>query len=371
MPRCSTAVRNVPRRAGFIDAYGAALHGYSRGSQAFFPEPLDSWLAVLMDCVPFYQKCMLVCPSSMARGRAALLFRRAQEHLPTVRMCRLRPRVYDNQSDYKGACSHYLQVKGGSLPSLFSPLEEIEPQSLDLVVFAANVFGEEMLHDAPWHLSLAHRSLRSNGVVAIMGYNPSVSVVATEAAKSDTDAFLDHLKQTVQNALEVAQSDKRRVALTRARDVSNSLEVGHTDMYFPFPAVQRRWFVCEHQATPAQLAAVYRCLPIYQILYGESLETAHSYRSKDIEIVPVGMDDNECLNDGAPNILRRRSIVDPLETLEACLRAREVEQGRGLFVSPSLRVQVQHFVVTCSARSINTSSIDTFPCTRSTSPRLK
>ncbi|KEG11282.1 hypothetical protein DQ04_02781040 [Trypanosoma grayi] len=319
-----------------------------------------------MDAVPFYQRCVVVCPSTMSDDRAASLLGRAREHLPSAHLAPLRRRSrgvagFSASSD-KG--SGAVQITASTLPPFVSPLESVPPHSLDLVVFAANVFGEEMLHDAPWHMSLAHRCLQPHGVVAIMGYTPRVRVAAPEMEHRDADDFLEDLGRRAREVSEAADSQQHGAALRRAVEISSSLDVGHADTYFPFPSTRRRWFVSEYAATSAQLAASYRALPEYQLL-----SAGTRLRNSPFCEENIGEAEND---DDAVNVSRRRSYVDPLEALQGCLQAREMTQGSGKFVPAPLRIHVRHFVVTCSARSVNAPiEAHQFPPAQRHQPQLK
>ncbi|RNF06520.1 hypothetical protein TraAM80_04026 [Trypanosoma rangeli] len=360
MPLKSFSTRRGGRPlGGLISAFGSGLHGYHRGSLAFYPEPVDVWVAALTDAVPFYQRCMVVYSSTMSNERAKSLVARAREHLPSVHHAPLRRRVLGDSRPAELVAS--LREKGNVttavtsevLPALVSPLENIPPQSLDLVVFAANVFGDEMLHDAPWHMSLAHRCLAPHGVVAIMGYATRVSVVAPEAARRDADDFMEDLQCTAVESAKQTESQEHRAALERALDTSSSLDVGHADMYFPFRSIKRRWFTSEYAATPVQLAAAYRALPEYQILSSETPRFRHlpSFGGGQAQLGEI-VDQDEPVN-----VFRRHACVDPLEALEWCLQAQMMSShGNSAPLLPPLRVHVRHFIITCSARSVNAAS---------------
>ncbi|CBH14782.1 hypothetical protein, conserved [Trypanosoma brucei gambiense DAL972] len=343
-------------RRGFVSAFSPALHGYHRGCKGFFPEPAECWLAILTDSVPFYRNSLVICPSFMDDERLGAITRRSGEHFPGCRVAALRRRIGVAASSpccRAEGSGEALQVKGGRLPHFVSPLETVAPSSLDAVIFAGNVFGEEMLHDAPWHLSLAHRCLRPHGVVAVMGYSPVIRVVAPEAARNDADDFLKDLVDSARAAIERGEADNMREALQRVMDVSSSLDVGHADMYFPFPSVRRRWFCSEYSATPAQVAAAYRCLPEYQLLSTGSRGNSRAPQCSDMEETLICEGGS---GDDALNVVRRRCIVDPLEALEGCLRALLISGGDTAAGKSALRVRVSHFVVTCSTRSINAQS---------------
>ncbi|ORC92255.1 uncharacterized protein TM35_000044690 [Trypanosoma theileri] len=340
-----TASRRGKVAGGLVSAFGSALYGSHRGPRGFYPEPVDVWLAVLMDAVPLYQKSVIICPSTISDDRASSLLVRAKEHLPSVHLAPLRKRSCRDSSLLSCERSRQTsEVVAPLLPSFESPLESLAPQSLDLVVFAANVFGEELLYDAPWHMSLAHRCLRPHGVVAIIGYDTRVRVAAPQTAQRDTDDFLEDLQRRASELANGTDSQDISIALKRALDVSSSLNVGHADTYFPFPSTRRRWFVSEYSVSPAQLAASYRVLPEYQIL------SAGRRR----HILPFS--DGEEREGDAINVCRRSSCVDPLEALQVCLKAHDTLEGRRALASPSLRAHVRHFVVTCSARSVNSFS---------------
>nr|CCC93179.1 conserved hypothetical protein [Trypanosoma congolense IL3000] len=359
MPLRRTRLTVRPLPPGVVPFYGSALHGYHRGPKANFPEPIDCWISVLGDSVPFYQKSLVICPSSLGDSCLSSIFARASLHLPSPHIAALRRRFGCGcVAPSKGnVSSNTLQPYGTRLPSYISPLEAIAPASLDVVVFAANVFGMEMLRDAPWHLSLAHRCLRPHGVVAIMGFSPTFSVVAPSAAKKDADDFLEYLKRSCRNAALEGAPHSIQEAVRRAEEACDSMEVAHADMYFPFPSVRRRWFYSEYEATSGQVAAGYRSLPQYEILAAGYERSATSRQSWDIDALSAGEEEGApCGEGGALNVVRRWSAVDPLQALEGCLYTEEAAGRKFSYPTPSLRVHVEHFVVTCSARSINAAS---------------
>lgn len=451
-----------------LSPYSPVLHGYHRGPQATFAEPVDSWLNLLADTVPFYRDSLIVCPSSLPEERAKSLWSRARSHLPGAHLAMLPP---PSSSSFRfrspslaatnapatgpaGATPSVTSTEGDanhgddgdirsgqlsssspsfSLPPVASaaltvtstgstvagseygslsspllpqstPLQQVAPGSLDLVVFAANVFGEEMLYDAPWYISLAHRALRPHGVLGVLGHSQRVRVVAPEWAAEDSD---DYLRQLLREAREQLRVSEQRVsmeatpqpnlstssssaslytaALKRAVEVEESEDCGHGDVYFPFSAVRRRWLFSEYRMRPHELVSCYRAMPLYQLLQrglGGAAAAASSAGVSEAEndfvdlpvsgLTPSPYSREE---DAAISVVRHRNAVDPLAALQQYLEARgAMESGGGdrgrrpsspLSSSTltaedadtgTLRVQVAHFVVTCSNRSMNSVS---------------
>jgi hypothetical protein len=464
-----------------LSPFGAVLHGSSRGPHASFAEPPDAWLAVLADSVPFYKDCLLICPSTSPRAQVQRAWDRCREHIPTAHVGTLCARIDANHghpalsasanaeavqrvsrlplSSPSQSCAKALAVGAAEpvahtaaslllssspssssvvpaqclpsassrpLPSLHSPLEDVPAHSLDLVVFANNVFAQEMLFDAPWHLSLAHRALRPHGVVAIVGHVTDVDVAAPEWAARCCAECLTAVHDEARHDLELAAREVVQMlpssqlhvrGLRRALEVQETLRTGHSDVFFPFPSVRRRWFISEYAVDPSQLTASCRASPLYQALYApagslwrstahHALQQASRHGDRDHNGGAVtsssdgglgGVDDDSfffvdismpsvdethretnqrgcggtavsdptfvdrlCASWSPPGVQRRRGTVDPLDALQALLEAHTrpnhlVRDWRAT-APPPLRVQMRHFVITCSSRSMNATS---------------
>ncbi|KAK7197174.1 hypothetical protein NESM_000662700 [Novymonas esmeraldas] len=410
-----------------LSPFGAALQGPSRGPQAAFAEPLEAWLAVLADTVPFYKDCLVVCSSTASPAQVRHVWNRSREHIPTAHVGSLTPRRPGSEpasstplvaapavtasppphtSSRTTPPSHPLgggTVRGGggplatsvaarSVPSLHSPLEQIPAGSLDLVVFPGNVFAHEMLFDAPWHLSLAHRALRPHGVVAIVGHVVEADVAAPEWAAVDARGYVESTHAAAQEALRLSASAEAGVSLglaseparrlRRAVEVHETLRVGHADVFFPFPSVRRRWFTSEYALRPAELAAHYRATPLYQALHdpaGSLWRSQLQFTTAAAAVAGVGAADDffvgaaedgggdaprtagDLLSTWSPLGVRRRcEHVDPLDMLQAVMDANDTTTttAAATAAAPPLRVQVRHFVVTCSTRSMNAVALD-------------
>ncbi|KAG5492642.1 hypothetical protein JKF63_01221 [Porcisia hertigi] len=412
-----------------LSPYGHALQGPSHGPQGFFPEPLDAWLAVLADSVPFYKDCLVICRSTVSKVQARDVWDRCRQHIPAAHVGALTPRKYmagkatdaaatrdflalpsTNSTGRAGGVSpvtpppalqvprrdgvsnHLTSASTAQMPSLYSPLEDVPPGSLDLVVLPSNVFALEMLFDAPWHLSLAHRALRPHGVIAIFGHAAEAEVAAPEWAATDTNDYIASTHLDARDALqlaarEVCTGDEYPHHLRRTVEVHETLRTAHNDVFFPFPSVRRRWFTSEYALWPHQLAAYYRSDPLYQALYGptgslwwkkmrftaEALQRQRMAASSSwgdnedffVDVPGASLDGADSQGQGIERSLddlvaawsplgvrRRRSARDPLDVLQALLNLHAAALKLPV-TEPPLRVRLNHFVVTCSTRSIN------------------
>ncbi|KPA86187.1 hypothetical protein ABB37_00432 [Leptomonas pyrrhocoris] len=479
LARPSSSPTFRPPTQNLLSPFGSVLHGPTRAPQATFAEPLDTWLAVLADTVPFNADCLLVCPSTSTRAQVKHVWDRCRAHMPTAHVGTLHvrnefhgqcatssprkrsgpaeevlpsappphstagtpPEVGSSVTSSSLAPSSVVHVNASSsalsrrtarhavptrpLPALRSPLEGVAPSSLDVVVFASNVFAHEMLLDAPWHLSMAHRALRPHGVVAIVGHVADAEVVAPDWAMASCADCVASVHGEAMQDLELAALEAVRAVpsceahvhrLRRALEIQETLRTAHGDVFFPFPSVKCRWFTSEYAMTPAQVTASYRAAPLYQALYGlagatwrrtaqyalhhsrhhrgEGNDDAHGSNGADDDFfvdltgtltndVPGGMEHGR-VESGASlshsslhstedlasswsplGVQRRRGIVDPLDALQAILEAHAggvradadprspLTRRPPRSMEPPLRVQMRHFVVTCSSRSIN------------------
>lgn len=459
-----------PPTQNLLSPFGSVLHGATRGQQASFAEPPDAWLAVLADSVPFYKDCLVICPSTSSRAQVQRVWDRCRAHIPAAHVGTLRPRagfphphgraslpfnaaeasetapsplpLLSTSSDESVSASTSAVsaphastsspssslvvpvtsapsalARRTSLPALRSPLEDVRPHSLDLVVLVNNVFAQEMLFDAPWHLSLAHRALRPHGVVAIIGHVAEAEVVAPAwAAESCMDCLAGLHEEARHDATLAARDDVRAMPsstahvcrLQHALEVQETLRTAHGDVFFPFPGVRRRWFTSEYAMDPAQVAASYRAAPVYQALFGPagSLWRSNAQytlrqrsRTSDAAAGDGYDSDGSCFVDitaslfneagnakNASNassrseerskstdslatswsplgVQRRRGVVDPLDAMQAILEAHvgRTRTRPTRATEPPLRVQMRHFIVTCSSRSINVTSNITQP----------
>ncbi|KAG5466804.1 hypothetical protein LSCM1_00981 [Leishmania martiniquensis] len=414
-------------KRNLLSPFGHVLQGSSRGPQGFFAEPLEAWLSVLADSVPFYKDCLVICPSTASQVQVQHLWDRCRQHIPSahigalsLRRCNtgiadatdaaraLLPLPNATSTEpsrllvpgppvpHGGGGGHLTSASTPQMPPLYSPLERVPPGSLDIIVLASNVFGHEMLFDSPWHLSLAHRALRPHGVVAIFGHVAEARVAAPEWAATDTTDYIESTHLSARETLQLAASSGFNEAgldahnerhLRRAVEVHETLRSGHADVFFPFPSVRRRWLTSEYALHPAQLAAHYRATPLYQTLYGPAgslwwnkmrfradalkrQRKAASVAGGDeedffVDITEAALDGGLSAGQSAESSLedlfltwsplgvhRRRGVDDPLDALQAILDASAAADNMAA-AQPPLRVQLHHFVVTCSVRSIN------------------
>ncbi|CCW69428.1 unnamed protein product [Phytomonas sp. Hart1] len=439
-----TQGRRIGGGSALISAYGAALHGAHRAERGFFAEPLEAWLAILASAVPFYHDSLVVCPSAMTKERARELWMRAKVHLPRAHFTQLRPRAIPKPtatdpinrvppSELSASVERRISVPGEDFslvsvpnalsslpvstppPSVYisSELEQLPARSLDLIVLADNVFGEEMLFDAPWHLSNAYRLLRPHGVLSILGYSPYIQLTAPSWAAQDAEDYWKELfaackeyhhlelsKTVPESAFTASKDHSRRLnTIQPVLDILESRMVGHEDVFFPFHAVQHRWLDSEYAMSPSEVVAAFRAMRIYQLLHadqvaeermdavdvpppslGTSSPTSGLHSSENLNINSVDLDFMELtLNNTGDslsglavvedkpvlNVRHRRSLVDPLDALEHCWRVRlaitESDSSGGPnqkagFEMPPFRVQVKHFAITLSNRTMNAMS---------------
>lgn len=412
------------RKTPLLSAYGPALHGFHRGPRASFAEPVDAWLSVLADSVPFVKDCLVVCPSSMSDSQMERLLRRCRAHLPSAHLSRMERQWETSATTARGAgasgasmqsgesgtenvgsrpsvrslsstslatgrrerlCSAALPAPTSLPPSrrLISPLEKVTADALDIVIFVGDVFGDEMLLDCPWHLSLAHRALRRHGVVVLMGSSPLILPTAPYFAAEDTSMYYDMLQKEAESRLLCSPTapsssgcsyfaSRRIDHLRSAVETEASRRTGHADTFLPFPSIRRRWFASEFALYPSELIDAIRATPIYQALYAAG--GAAPCRTPPVEqddFIHVEMPElfpasGEAANMAAspPSFVRRRH--DPLDPLEVLQRSMELQlaaaNDRSVQPFPHafpdrgeapLRVVVQHFVVSCSYRGVN------------------
>ncbi|CAD2216816.1 hypothetical protein, conserved [Angomonas deanei] len=376
-------------RKGLMSFHGPLLHGFHRGSTATFAEPLDVWLTALGQAVPFYKNVLIVVPSRMQNHQVKRLFQRAKVHFPSAHIAPLHRISRDESEEHRatdrekdsplslqggradGSLTAVPTQEGSRTPAVHTPrhpppsaLSMFSGGSLDLILFADNVFKEEMYYHAPWYISQAHKALRPHGVLAMVGQRPVVRVAAPQWASQDVADFLDHVESTARADLALLEKmaragdhthDDRLKTLRTILETEESASVGHGDIYFPFSAVQRRWFTSEFALSPMQLTEVLRGMPLYQYLQRHQSLQAHPQTDEDFVDIPFPSLGTEGSEDTVVGVVRQHSAIDPLEALYQCLETRiRRESNPGSTMDQDLRVQVEHFVVTCSNRSMNT-----------------
>ncbi|EPY20707.1 hypothetical protein STCU_08871 [Strigomonas culicis] len=400
------------RAATLLSPYGAALHGYHRGPQAAFAEPMDVWLTVLSQAVPFYKDVLILCPSHYSPRQVQRLWRRARQHLPEAHVASVPPpRATAASVAAAAATAAPATPTAGALlphsaaeapdglalrpPATANPFQRFPAHTFDVLVFAANAFSEPHMGGgarAPFYISEAHRVLRPHGVLAVTGSTVPAHCLHVAAPRYADHQFVQqYLRALQQDRLEVLQrlgaalddaaaaegkqapdrsADVARLRglaaeLTAAVSREESIASGHADLYFPFRGVQRRWLTSEFELTAAQLAEALRGMPLYQ-QHRHALAAAHELLHRrggrdaaaaagppsDFVELPLpggGAAGAEAL----PVLGVRREVtpVDPLELLHDALR--ELLQ-LGISADDRVRVQVQDFVLTCSNRSMNT-----------------
>eukprot|EP00796_Vickermania_ingenoplastis_P005294 gene5294-3797_t len=338
--------------------------------QSCLAEPLESWLSIMADAVPFYKDTVVVCPSSFDESARSSLRRRCQAIFPraTVEPLRLRltrrsrrtPNTSGTEKNsalppaVRHQCQYFEQT-------WCSPLEKLPPQSQDVIVFAGNVFGREMLFQGPSHITAAHRVLRPHGVLAILGYSLDCKVAVPDWARCDADDFLTTMKADA-TALEhqnldtlchdldaVRTMQQRQLGIQRAKSIMSSISCSHTDIYLPFPAVKRRWFESEYAMSPAELASCYASIPFYAPCYAPTL-WGNGGGSSSCKEDFVSLPALNLRNTKSTSSLVVRKTVDPLEMLlsfwETHRHTRRAQRG-------ALRARVLHFTLTCSSRGMN------------------
>lgn len=342
-----------------------------------FTEPLESWLSTMADAVPFTKNTFVVCPSTWDKLSMQNIQHRARKVFPAAQVGSVRRRENstllkrredDSTQLVNSALPHSLARMPSTLNDVYqSPLDSLPSSSQDVVVFAGNILGQELWFQSPSHITAAHRVLRPHGVLAVFGHALEVKVVSPDWAAQDADDFLASLKQDEQSLLE-SQSQKgeqyKHDSLLSVKHRVDSMSCGHADIYFPFPAVQRRWFESEYSMSPTEIVACCRTLPTYNLCYGVKCQTCHLQRFgfdgkrnrvDDDFVDPTGWRENDCATvEGSVSLpstgqLTVQRFLDPLDVL-----LKHWKWNHNIQVHERiLRARVFHFVITCSRRGVN------------------
>lgn len=393
-----------------------ACGGYFSYTCSPLPDPVDVWISLMSDAVPFIQNVFVVCPSTMMGKRDMERLRsQCRRIFPTAQVgCTTRGK---RRNSGKFSASPYLLTSPELSSSSWTaqqtwvtPLDALPPKSQDIVVFACNVFGREMLwDDAPSHITAAHRVLKPHGILAILGYPLDVRVSAPSFASEDANDFLSTMAADLDRVLDGFSSlndkklkkgigdkakghlkpnessgnrkERRQEEARRAKFVLESLSTGHQDMYFPFPAISRRWFECEYALSPTELAACYRSLPSYSPCYSpfvveeelhdhyahlRNLEEKSDMMNGEDDFVALpplnGLDNKRsslfpsCRNtfsSSTSRMIRRPTVGLCVSPVSMLLDHWHVNHGLSPLISGSIRVRALHFLLTCSYRGVN------------------
>lgn len=328
-----------------------------------FVEPLDTWVNVMGDALPFFKDAYFLCPSYYSDQSLSCLRSRCREIFPHAKAGKLREdeRKLSGLSTGSGSASRFSGLTPGSarLPSSISyirasPITKLPPKSQDLIVYAGNVFGSEMLFQSPAHISAAHRALRPHGVLAIVGHTLSLDIVGPPIVKRGIDDFTEMMREDF-SALCKEEAKGQRctpqhacaspfASAEVAKEMMDSMSLGHGDIYFPFPAVKRRWFQSEYELSPSEVTAFYRLLPMYSHCYSARM-------SKNGEMgEPIAFEDfllpsNADFPSSVPSTVVVRRSVDPVDVL-----LRWLSTSMQSLQAKKIRARMLHFVVTCSTR---------------------
>lgn len=382
------------------------------------PEPLEAWISIMSDAVPFINNVVVVCPSTMEASAILRLRSRCHRIFPTAQVVPTKIKNHPSPAwPIQPNVTSYSTVSSSSLLSeaaCASPLEELPPQSQDIIVFACNVFGREMLWQAPFHITAAHRVLRPHGVLAILGYPLDIHVSAPFFAAEDAKDCLSTMSADLDKILGSSFSfndrkmtnginnepnmlsetkdpkgifeHRRQREARRAKHILESLSDGHQDIYLPFPARNKRWFESEYAMAPVKLAACYRSLPGYSPCYSpyttdDEFSACHTRKwSKDVDSNGVrgekdfialptlhGLDTKKLRSSfgstfpcSSSMIVRRPTAGLPTDPLNLLLEHWDVNCGISPLDDGSIRARALHFVLTCSYRGVNVLEASSF-----------
>lgn len=373
------------------------------------PEPLEAWISIMSDAVPFIKNVFVVCPSTMGKASMLALRSRCRQIFPTAQIGSTRVGF---RSTENGTAPPHFFSSSSSASALhqrqmtwLSPLDVLPAQSQDIIVFVGNVFGREMLCAAPSHITSAHRVLQPHGILAVLGYPLDIRVTSPSFAVTDTNDFLATVATDLEGVLQplslplkrgtsnigsshaadapvktksnrISGERRRQEEARTAKFVLESLSSGHADVYFPFPATSRRWFQSEYALSPLELAACYRSLPSYAPCYS-SYVMQDDYLNNSTERRDNGSKNNakkdfvslpfpHGLNTSIASfselnasslatsvIVRRPPVGLPLDPLDLLLQYWQCHRGVSSSNAGALRTRVLHFVLTCSYRGVN------------------
>lgn len=384
-----------------------ACGGYVSFVSSPLPEPLEAWISIMSDAVPFIKNVFVVCPSTIGKASMLALRSRCRQIFPTAQVgtTRVGARSVENgaaASHFFGSSKSASALHQGQMEWL-SPLDALPAKSQDIVVFAGNVFGQEMLWAAPSHITSAHRVLQPHGILAVLGYPLDIRVTAPSFATTDANDFLTTIAADLEEVLQplsplkegassigsatsadapiekkssrISGEKRRQEEAKAAKFLLESLSSGHTNVYFPFPAVNRRWFQSEYALSPIELAACYRSLPSYAPCYS-SYVVQDGYLDNDVARSDNGGKNSaedfvslpflhEPGTSAAPSfssvnasslatsvMVRRPAVGISLDPLDLLLHYWHSYRGVSSSSPGALRAQVLHFVLTCSYRGV-------------------
>jgi SAM-dependent methyltransferase len=298
--------------AAVVNAFGPALHGARRGPSCTVPEPEELWFAAVAAAVPFRRSLACVTPPSDVASAAVA--KRAGVHFTRVVRTPLFTPAPKTETHAiaaglpPGAAPGALALPDNVAAAMArSPFQRAPDGEFDAVCFAGGALAHTIRAGVAAHqLSEAHRVLKPHGVVVVMGQRRGRLIGAPELQED----FAAMTRQLVDDGADVAE---------------DSEQVGHADVYLPFANVQRRWFTSEYDVPAAAIADYVRSWRCYHEASAPSMDPADGAAA-------------------APRGVRRAIGADPLEAMLSSIAARRL---------PTLRLAVDHFVVTCDNRPIN------------------
>lgn len=310
-------------------------------TRSIISEPLDLWLAAMSDAVPFVQKAFVLCPSYYSKESCAKLQNQCRQVLPEAQV---QPLPFSSLSRILHSDQRKtIPASSPQIATLLQPFDRIAPRSQDIVVFSGNVLGQEMLEQIPSYISAAFRALRPSGVFAVLGHRLHVHVVSPKWAAEDSDYFFSNFQNELASLQGNMQNDRKKW---------ESFNNGHQDIYFPFPAVKRRWFESEYRLSPVEFATFCRSLPGYSTCYGAQWRkrdffTSHSSLGSDDFVDCSSLNSESELAVKFPLCVYRQ--FDPLDSmLQFWKHKYHISCDDAI-----LRVNVLHFCITCSSRGMN------------------
>lgn len=360
----------------FVPFYDHRLLNAPVSCDTRFTEPLESWLSLMADAVPFTKNTFVVCPSTWddlslqnIQSRARKVFHTAQVGAVQRRKDQCTGTKFKERVVEVGLPPAFARMPSALNDVYKTPLDALPSDSQDVIVFAGNIFGQELWFQSPSHVTAAHRVLQSHGILAVFGNALEVQVTSPDWAAQDANDFMVSLKQDGQSLLkgqknQLNEQDEPGKLLNAIYRV-DSMSCGHEDIYFPFPAVQRRWFQSDYSMSPIEMAACYRALPMYNLCYGVRYQRTDNMRvigkpwskvNDDFVDVSTSPSSDHAVSENASNASlpsRDQFVVQrSLDPLDVLLKHWKWNHKINL-QEKILRVRVLHFVITCSTRGVN------------------
>ena len=353
-----------------VDPYGPHLKGYDGIGNGCprLPEPSQVWLSILTDAVPFKSRVLCVFPDNCSSFHAKAMVKHAVDKgfpspSSSVAWCL--------SKDLEAHCHHVLQpasVERSRKPwsarkqnesSELAQWSEENGKKYDVVVFAADSLST-VIQLVPQKISAAHSLLTPTvGTLAVWGTHSGLGfsdeLRGLEKAVDDVGKLL--LDEAEKRRLrDMSFDDDFALRLKQIKLASASRKVEHRDLFLPFDLVKRRSFTSQYHMKGPEILALLCAQPefalsaqirrIQKSLPAESSsETAEAAIGEQVVQAPISFRAPVVMavNAGKEKKYRlTQTPKSPLEVVEQLL----ADEGR----DRTFRVEVSHFVITCSNR---------------------